>query len=67
VQIAVVIAYFVLFFVDKNEFKKLCIGGSTDQQVIDACDSPTKLSLGVLIVSAVMPVLFQACTYPCIF
>ncbi|KAJ7502899.1 hypothetical protein B0H11DRAFT_1986846 [Mycena galericulata] len=59
-QVAVVTAYFVLYFVDKNQFRKLCIGNSTDPKVINACDSPSKLSLWILIVSAVVPLLFQA-------
>ncbi|KAJ6593585.1 hypothetical protein B0H19DRAFT_1091056 [Mycena capillaripes] len=59
-QIATVVAYFVLYFIDKDEFKKICIGGSTDQNVIDACNSSSKLSIWVLVVSAVVPILFQA-------
>ncbi|KAJ7668510.1 hypothetical protein DFH06DRAFT_982286 [Mycena polygramma] len=59
-QVAVVIAYIVLYFIDKNEFKKLCVGDSTDQNVIDACNSSGSLSVGVVIASAVVPVLFQA-------
>ncbi|KAJ6602157.1 hypothetical protein B0H10DRAFT_2081074 [Mycena sp. CBHHK59/15] len=59
-QIAVVTSYFVFYFIDKNRFRKLCIGDSTDQKIIDACDSPSKLSLWILIVSAIVPILFQA-------
>ncbi|KAJ7188597.1 hypothetical protein C8R46DRAFT_934557 [Mycena filopes] len=59
-QIVAVIAYLALYFIDKSNFTKVCIGGSTDQQIIDACNSSTKLSLWVLIVSAVVPLLFQA-------
>ncbi|KAJ7729527.1 hypothetical protein DFH07DRAFT_945580 [Mycena maculata] len=60
IQTAVVVAYFVRYFVDKAQFRKLCIGDSTDQNVTNACDSPSKLSLWILIVSAVVPLLFQA-------
>ncbi|KAJ7129009.1 hypothetical protein C8R43DRAFT_1026829 [Mycena crocata] len=60
VQIAVVVAYFILYFVDKNKFASACINGSTDQSVIDACNGTSKLSIPVLIVSAVLPLLFQA-------
>ncbi|KAJ6558441.1 hypothetical protein DFH09DRAFT_1365113 [Mycena vulgaris] len=60
VQVAAVVAYFVLYFVDKDEFSKLCIGSSTDQQVIDACNATSKHSLWVVIVSAIVPILFQA-------
>ncbi|KAJ6495684.1 hypothetical protein C8R47DRAFT_1069549 [Mycena vitilis] len=59
-QVAVVVAYIVLYFIDKNEFKKLCIGNSTDQNVINACNSSGSLSVGVVIASAVVPILFQA-------
>jgi hypothetical protein len=65
-QIAIVVAYIILYFVDKDEFKKLCLNslnGSTDQNAIDACNSPGKLSLWALIVSAVLPILFQACMF----
>ncbi|KAJ7729065.1 hypothetical protein DFH07DRAFT_756993 [Mycena maculata] len=60
IQVVSVIAYFVLYFVDKSQFRKLCIGDSTDQNVINACDSPSKLSLWILVVSAIVPLLFQA-------
>ncbi|KAK7057499.1 hypothetical protein R3P38DRAFT_2841314 [Favolaschia claudopus] len=60
VQIAAVAAYFILYFVDKDQFKKLCIGDSTDQHIIDACNSSSKLNLWVLIVASVIPILFSA-------
>ncbi|KAJ7125038.1 hypothetical protein C8R44DRAFT_129720 [Mycena epipterygia] len=60
VQVAVVTAYFVFYFIDKDKFRKICIGDSTDQKVIDTCDSPSKLSLWAVIISAVVPLLFQA-------
>ncbi|KAJ6558442.1 hypothetical protein DFH09DRAFT_1162841 [Mycena vulgaris] len=62
-QIAVVVAYFVFYFVDKDKFKKLCLdalNGSTDQRAIDACNSQSKISLWALIVPAVVSVLSQA-------
>ncbi|KAJ7928495.1 hypothetical protein B0H13DRAFT_1967550 [Mycena leptocephala] len=58
-QICVWIAFFVFYFVDKKEFRKLCVGDSTDQQLIDACDSPSK-HVWVFIVSASIPLLSQA-------
>ncbi|KAJ7874830.1 hypothetical protein B0H14DRAFT_93496 [Mycena olivaceomarginata] len=60
IQVAAAIAYVVLYFTDKNEFKKLCIGDSTDQKVIDTCNSSTNLNLWVVIVSSVVPILFSA-------
>ncbi|KAJ7783968.1 hypothetical protein DFH07DRAFT_997420 [Mycena maculata] len=60
IQLAVVVAYFVLYFTEKNQFRKLCIGDSTAQNVINACSAPGKLSLWMMIVSAVVPLLFQA-------
>jgi hypothetical protein len=63
IQVAAAIAYVVLYFTDKNEFKKLCIGDSTDQKVIDTCNSSTNLNLWVVIVSSVVPILFSACTF----
>jgi hypothetical protein len=61
VQILLTLANVILYFVDKDEFKKLCIGSSTDQRVIDACNSSSNLTLWTVIVSAVVPVLFSAC------
>ncbi|KAJ7076872.1 hypothetical protein B0H15DRAFT_574726 [Mycena belliarum] len=58
--ITVVIAYFILYFVDKSQFRKLCIGSSTDQNVINACNGSTKLSVWAMVISAIIPILFQA-------
>ncbi|KAF7362152.1 hypothetical protein MVEN_00561200 [Mycena venus] len=59
-QVVLTIANLVLYFFDKDEFKKLCIGDSTDQRVIDACNSSDNLALWSVIVSAVLPLLFSA-------
>ncbi|KAJ7690710.1 hypothetical protein B0H17DRAFT_1064551 [Mycena rosella] len=59
VQVAVVTAYFVLYFLDKDKFRKLCIGDSTDQKVIDVCNA-NDISLWALIVSAILPIICQA-------
>ncbi|KAJ7497001.1 hypothetical protein FB451DRAFT_211383 [Mycena latifolia] len=60
IQIAAVIACFALYFVNKDEFRKLCIGGSTDQHIIDTCNASSKRSVGILVTSAIIPILFQA-------
>ncbi|KAJ7350383.1 hypothetical protein DFH08DRAFT_958068 [Mycena albidolilacea] len=60
VQILLTLANVILYFVDKNEFNKLCIGSSTDQRVIDACNSSSNLALWTVIVSAVVPIIFSA-------
>ncbi|KAF7362158.1 hypothetical protein MVEN_00561900 [Mycena venus] len=60
-QIILMIAYFVLYFADKDEFKKVCINNSTNQAVIDNCNDLTRpKSIWALIVSAIIPILFQA-------
>jgi len=60
IQVVAMVAYFILFFADKNEFRQLCIGDSTDQDVINACNSSSKLDLWIVIISSVLPVLFSA-------
>ncbi|KAJ6497764.1 hypothetical protein C8R45DRAFT_139112 [Mycena sanguinolenta] len=60
VQIALVIAYFALYFGDRKEFTKLCADSSTDQATVDNCDNLGK-SVWVLVVSAIIPILSQAC------
>ncbi|KAF7321516.1 hypothetical protein MKEN_00672500 [Mycena kentingensis (nom. inval.)] len=59
-QVAVLVAYVIMYFVDRGQFAKLCIGDSTDQKVIDACNSPGKVAIWALIVSGIIPLLFQA-------
>ncbi|KAJ6497763.1 hypothetical protein C8R45DRAFT_138890 [Mycena sanguinolenta] len=60
IQVAAMIAYFILYFTDKDEFKRICIGDSTDQDVINTCNSTANLDLWVVVVSSVLPVLFSA-------
>ncbi|KAJ7287296.1 hypothetical protein C8J57DRAFT_1215545 [Mycena rebaudengoi] len=60
VQIGVTTAYFIFYFVDKDKFRKLCTGNYTDKNVIDTCESPSKVGVAVLIVSALIPILVQA-------
>ncbi|KAF7375883.1 hypothetical protein MSAN_00002700 [Mycena sanguinolenta] len=60
IQVAAMVAYFILFFTDKDEFRRICIGDSTDQDVINTCNSSSNLDLWVVIVSSVIPVLFSA-------
>ncbi|KAJ7852081.1 hypothetical protein B0H14DRAFT_3866173 [Mycena olivaceomarginata] len=59
IQVVGIIAYFGLYFVDRNDFKQKCIGNSTNQKVIDTCNSSRLRDLWVLIVSAVLPLLFS--------
>ncbi|KAJ7039119.1 hypothetical protein C8F04DRAFT_318379 [Mycena alexandri] len=59
-QVVAMIAYIAIYFIDKSGFQKVCIGNSTDQQVIDACNSATNSSSWVVIVSAIIPLIFQA-------
>ncbi|KAJ7690709.1 hypothetical protein B0H17DRAFT_1134221 [Mycena rosella] len=64
-QIVTVIAYFVLYFADKDQFRKLCIenlnhGLTNERQATETCNASSKLSLWVMIVSAVVPILSQA-------
>ncbi|KAJ7668511.1 hypothetical protein DFH06DRAFT_201735 [Mycena polygramma] len=58
-QCCFVTAYIILLFVDKDKVKNVCIGGSTNQAVIDACNSPSK-HVWVLVLSALLPIVFQA-------
>ncbi|KAJ7782787.1 hypothetical protein B0H16DRAFT_1682190 [Mycena metata] len=58
-QVVAVIAYIAIYFASKSEFKKICIEDSTNQQDINAC-SAANYSPWVVIVSAVIPLLFQA-------
>ncbi|KAJ7350399.1 hypothetical protein DFH08DRAFT_109062 [Mycena albidolilacea] len=60
-QVVLVIAYFVLYFADKDEFKKICIGQSTDQKVIDNCNDLNKgKNVWAFVVAAIIPILSQA-------
>ncbi|KAJ7655381.1 hypothetical protein B0H17DRAFT_378028 [Mycena rosella] len=70
-ELAAAITYFVLYFADKDEFKKLCIEGleristgtthpTSPQDAADSCDGTLKRSLAPMIVSAVVPLLSQA-------
>ncbi|KAJ7767035.1 hypothetical protein DFH07DRAFT_769711 [Mycena maculata] len=58
IQLAAVVVYFVLYFVEKEQHKKAVCIGTAEQNVMNACAS--KLSLWMMIVSAVVPLLFQA-------
>ncbi|KAJ7039120.1 hypothetical protein C8F04DRAFT_1179090 [Mycena alexandri] len=60
IHVAVVIAFLILFFADKDEFKKLCLDNSTDPQRIDNCNKVLKSSIPAVIVAAILPLLFQA-------
>ncbi|KAJ7782788.1 hypothetical protein B0H16DRAFT_1447063 [Mycena metata] len=59
IHFAVVVAFLILFFADKNEFKKLCLNNSTDPQRIDDCNKVMKSSVPAVIVAAILPLLFQ--------
>ncbi|KAJ7631823.1 hypothetical protein B0H17DRAFT_1108528 [Mycena rosella] len=60
VHVTAVVATVILYAVDKDEFRKQCIGASTNQKVIDACTAPNSLDLWVVIVVATVPLIFQA-------
>ncbi|KAJ7479636.1 hypothetical protein FB451DRAFT_1448731 [Mycena latifolia] len=60
VHVTTAVANLILYVVDRNDFRDKCIGDSTDQKVIDACDKATKLPLWAVIVSMTIPILFQA-------
>ncbi|KAJ7129008.1 hypothetical protein C8R43DRAFT_1111040 [Mycena crocata] len=56
IQVAAVTAYIILYIVDKDRFHQLCVADSTDPNRVNACNS----NLWVMIVSAIIPLLFQA-------
>ncbi|KAJ6593584.1 hypothetical protein B0H19DRAFT_1246331 [Mycena capillaripes] len=58
-QLVLLITCIVFFFVDKDKFRNICIGGSTDQNRIDACDAPGK-HVWAFIVPTIIPILSQA-------
>ncbi|CAK5281646.1 unnamed protein product [Mycena citricolor] len=59
-QVVAVVAFFVLYFVNRSEFTKLCTAASTDQRVIDACNVTSRTSVGILVASTVVSLLIQA-------
>ncbi|KAF8178534.1 hypothetical protein K438DRAFT_1843897 [Mycena galopus ATCC 62051] len=59
IEISLVVAYFVLYFADRKEFTKLCIGDATDQATINNCKTLSS-SVWVLVVSAIIPILSHA-------
>ncbi|KAJ7072611.1 hypothetical protein C8F01DRAFT_254838 [Mycena amicta] len=59
-QVAVSVAAIILSIVNKDELKKLCIGDSTNQSVIDACNNFAGQRLWSLIVGSIVPLIFQA-------
>ncbi|KAJ7188596.1 hypothetical protein C8R46DRAFT_1243502 [Mycena filopes] len=58
-HITIVVAFFILFFADKKEFKKLCLNNTTDQHNIDNCDKVLKASVPAVLISGLVPLLFQ--------
>ncbi|KAF7315188.1 hypothetical protein MIND_00033200 [Mycena indigotica] len=59
-QIAVTLAAIILSIVDRSQLKKLCVGSSTTQAVIDACDNFANRRVWEMILGSVLPILFQA-------
>ncbi|KAJ7647613.1 hypothetical protein FB45DRAFT_860738 [Roridomyces roridus] len=57
VQVAAVVAFFILYFVDKKDFNKICESNDT---LSDTCDSTRRLPLWSMLVSTIVPLLFQA-------
>ncbi|KAJ7209677.1 hypothetical protein GGX14DRAFT_697770 [Mycena pura] len=60
IQVAVSVAFIILFFVDKKEFVNICNGVSSDQATTDDCINSTALHPWAVIVSALIPIVFQA-------